>query len=83
MSAKLTSEMRRAIAFAREHGGHIHRHAGGFWSSERASSTTNSFGTSTIEALASRGVAEYTEWKDGRSGRFPTRITLIKQGTAE
>jgi hypothetical protein len=48
------------------------RHQGGFWTSIDGRHPV--FGTSTIEALVKRGVAEYTEWKDGRIAPFPIRV---------
>ena len=29
------------------------------------------FGASTVDALVSRGLMSYTEWRDSRKGRFP------------
>lgn len=56
--------------------GEIHRHPGGFW---RAKDTWNgdSFGTSTIEALVARGLLQYSQWQEGRNGRFPIAAKIV------
>ena len=33
-----------------------------------------SFGSSTIYAVEARGYAAFTEWQDGRNGRFPIAV---------
>lgn len=52
----------------------LHRHPGGFWMNQRGVGL--SYGTKTVQALVARGLAEYTEWKDGRNGRFPIALKL-------
>ena len=71
----LSPEMVDAYDFAKANGGHLIRHAGGFWGSEhgRASRT---FGTTTAQALVRRGVADYTEWKESWGRKFPIRLTI-------
>lgn len=69
---KLVKEMNR-------YGGEVVRHPGGFWCCGDYS-ISNSFGTSTVEALVRRNAAEYVEWKEGshrRASRFPVRAKLI------
>lgn len=68
---KLTPTMLELVKYMKENGGVIHRHPGGFWAREGYGYLSHSFGTSSVEALVKRGVATYTEWKDGKSGRFP------------
>lgn len=75
----LTAPMQRALAAMRQHGA-LHRYPGGFWARPDWDWRGESFGTSTIEAVVTRGHAAYTEWKDGRHGRFP--ITVSLQGTS-
>ena len=78
---KLTSTMQAAADYAKAHGGALIRLPGGFWVRDGHTQwdgwqAQQTFGTPTVNALVSRGVAEYTEWRDGRNGRFPTRMTL-------
>lgn len=70
----LSKTMRECVERMRANDGSIDRHPGGFWRS--APTGGYWFGTSTVEALVARGVAEYTLWQDGRSGRFPIRAVL-------
>jgi hypothetical protein len=75
----LSPTMRQAADFAAAHGGVLVRLPGGFWQRETSlqwDAQGQSFGTKTVEALVRRGVADYTEWRDGRNGRFPVRMTL-------
>ena len=78
----LTKTMRQAVAFARQHGGMLYRHPGGFWSGPEFSGYGESYGSSTVEALVARGVVEYAGWKEGRNGRFPiiAKVTKRKAG---
>lgn len=73
---KLTKTMHELIEYMKTNGGVIHRHPGGFWAREGYSYLQYSFGTRSVEALVTRGVAEYSEWKDGKSGRFPVTAKL-------
>lgn len=76
----LSPTMREALDYASKHGGQLERFPGGYWCEPgRMQWNVNShvsFSTSTVNALVSRGLAEYTEWKDGRNGRFPIRMTV-------
>lgn len=75
----LSETMHKAIACAREHGGELVRYLGGRWTwRDDPSSPWSSFGTPTINALVARGVAEFSEWKEGRSGRFPITMRLVE-----
>lgn len=75
----LTSTMRDAVEWARDHGGKLHRHPGGFWGGEKFTQHHGEwFGTPTIQGLATRGVVEYTAWKEGANGRFPIEASLTK-----
>lgn len=81
MPSPLSKTMREAVAFAREKGdGTLTRFPGGFWSIGGFGLTSNIkwFGTPTVEALVTRGVAEYTNWQvRGNGTRFPIEITLL------
>ncbi len=80
----LSPTMSAALTHARSHGGSLVRQPGGFWVGENHATTfvtassqqTPYFGTKTVQALVSRKAAHYTEWKDGRGGRFPVRMTV-------
>ena len=60
--------------------GTVIRLPGGFWTYQgcpwghRAPSFY--IGTSTIQALVDRGHLDFSEWKDGRKGRFPVAASL-------
>lgn len=71
---KVSRSMQQLITSMQTHGNTVERFPGGFWRCEPNGGY--SFGTSTVEALITRGIAEYSEWKDGRSGRFPIKATL-------
>lgn len=74
---KLSETMQACVKFMLMHEDSIHRHPGGFWwERDSASNYRSGFGTATVHALVARGVAEYTEWQEGRSGRFPIKATL-------
>jgi hypothetical protein len=51
----------------------IVRFPGGFW---EIMGNAPSFGTKTVQALVDRGIAKYTDWKDGRNGKFPVEARL-------
>ena len=69
--------MLECVEYIRAHGA-IHRHQGGFWANTGWLLHSGPyFGTSTIQSLVTRGVAEYTEWRDGRGGRFPIKAALV------
>jgi hypothetical protein len=79
--AELTSTMRRAVEYARKHGGELERYPGGYWCEPgrtqwNLGGAVTTFGTSTIAGLVGRGAAEYVAWKDGRNGNFPIRVRV-------
>lgn len=78
--APLTDKMLSCIDYMRCHKNKLVRFPGGYWAAEGWHSYNGAFfGTSTVQALVTREVAEYTAWKDGRSGKFPIEATL-KEG---
>lgn len=84
---KLSATMAIALAEAIDHGGVLERRAGGFWTFPGAQSTArNSFewwvGASTIQALVTRGELQYTQWKEGRGGRFPIQAKVTAREVA-
>lgn len=75
----LTKTMQSLIEHMRNHGGVLYRHPGGFWTEHSCYNLrATSFGTGSIEALVSRGIAQYVDWKDGRNGRFPVKAQLVE-----
>lgn len=79
---ELSPTMRSAINYARNFNNKIVRYPGGYWARENWSgSSEHYFGTTTIQALVSRGLAEYTQWQEGKS-RFPIEITLTELALA-
>lgn len=70
--------MQKVADGMRNHGGEIHRYPGGFWHchDQTGRATPVSHGTSTVEALVRRGVAEYCDWKGNAAGRFPVKARL-------
>jgi hypothetical protein len=71
---KITLVMKDCIAKMRAYNRMIDRYPGGFW--QCGPTGGDSFGTSTVEALVTRGLAVYSEWQNGRRGRFPIRAIL-------
>ena len=77
----LTPTMERAINFAKGNDGKLIRHPGGFWQGPMFSRWGESFGTSTVEALVKRELADYTDWFTNKAGRkFPIEATLRRFG---
>lgn len=76
---KLSKPMKLLVAFMRDHDGIIARFPGGFWCAPGEFSRSQSFGTSSVEALVKRSVALYTNWQEGRGGRFPIEAQLTPE----
>lgn len=74
----LSKTMRDLIKAMIGNGGIVTRAPGGFWHCG-GYGTVPTWGTSTVHALVRRGVALYSEWTDGRNGRFPVAACL-KEG---
>lgn len=78
----LTDPMFACVNMTHDHGGKLIRFVGGYWSWEgvaRHSHNGNPVeycGTSTVEALVKRGYLEYSEWRDGRTQRFPITVKI-------
>ena len=75
----LSPEMQRCLDFVRRQGGSIHRHQGGYWAEQDwRSGTGEYFGTTTVEALVTRSLLVYSEWRAGEHGfQFPIQATLL------
>lgn len=74
----MTAHMAGALGDIIECGGKIVRHAGGFWTRPGAVRTATIgypfdwwLSTRTVDGLVRRGELQYTQWRDGRQGRFP------------
>ena len=77
MAEKLSSTMEDAVSIAKENGGKLSRYPGGFWCRPGLKSYERPwFGTTTIQALVSRGVFTYSQWFNGTHSRFPVEVTL-------
>lgn len=87
MAKLLTDTMQQALDFAKAHDNKLTRHPGGVWSGKvhpdivgidcyNLDETYLRFRTTTIQGLISRGIAEYTDWKEGSNRRFPVEVTL-------
>ena len=80
---ELSPKMKSAVAYMQKHDNKLVRYPGGYWASVGWHLWSGPcFGTPTVQALVRRGVAEYTVWKDGRSGKFPIECTLTEQARA-
>lgn len=76
---KLSQKMQQALSYARQNGGSLRRYQGGYWAIEHWRwHEWPWFGTSTVEALVSRGVMSYSEWVEGRNGRFPVAAVVVE-----
>ena len=71
-----------ALSMAHEAGGKLVRYVGGYWAPENSPLRSHDghpvdyVGTSTIEALVKRGELTYSDWKEGRGGKFPIAVVL-------
>lgn len=93
MNTKLSTTMQKAVRYAKEHGGKLIRYPGGYWAKEGWKGPHEySFGASTIEALAGRGIVEYTKWQKRKNwspaftdhqGEFPIEATIKTSSVSE
>lgn len=75
----LSATMVSCLDLALEHDGVLVRYQGGYWAPRgriHPKLGGESYGSKTVEALVTRGVAEFTEWKDGRASRWPVAMKL-------
>jgi hypothetical protein len=82
---ELTPTMQQAVEFIRQHGS-IVRYQGGYWNRpgcvHYGEYSAGSFGSSTIDGMAKRGIIEYTEWKERGTGyKFPIAAKLKESTT--
>lgn len=84
----LTATMVACIDDMREAGGEFVRYQGGYWAARNGPRACDgiprpNYGSSTVQAIIDRGEATYTEWRDGRNGRFPIAIKLTSALVAD
>ncbi len=82
MTKEISATMAICLAMAHDHGGKLTRYVGGYWSWKGVARNQNGnpieyAGTSTVEALVSRKRLTYSDWKDGRNGRFPIAVEIV------
>ena len=76
---ELSQKMQQALSYARRNGGQLRRYQGGYWAMEHwRGHEWPWFGTSTVEALVARGAMSYSEWMEGRNGRFPVSAVVVE-----
>ncbi len=76
---EFSKKMQQAMLFAMANGGKLRRYRGGFWAMEAWKKGQYPwFGGSTVEALVSRGLMAYTEWREGRKGNFPVAVVVLE-----
>ena len=88
MGKPLSPTMTECLAYIRDGGGEIERFPGGFWATPGehpwpGHSVRQHYGTTTVQALITRGKLEYTEWKQNQTGRFPIRAMLAARQSQE
>jgi hypothetical protein len=73
----LTPKMRQLREFILKNGGDIKRFPGGFWTLEPVGRLP-SFGTSSVQALVTRGILKYTDWRkhSGSDRQFPVQASI-------
>lgn len=63
-----------------EEAGEFVRYQGGYWAPRSVARQSHnglpvwSFGSSTVNAVEARGYVAFTEWREGRNGRFPIAV---------
>lgn len=74
--SELSETMQAAVAYAKQHGA-LCRYPGGYWQKSGVFDRWSTyFSTPTVEGIVKRGMAEYTEWRDGKNGKVPVRCEL-------
>ena len=84
MNPELSKKMLSALMHMKRNNNKLVRFPGGYWAREGWHSWNGPcWGTPTVEGIVRRGYAEYTVWKDGRSGKFPIECELTKRALDE
>jgi hypothetical protein len=83
----LSPTMREALLYANSHGGGLHRYPGGFWSRhDWPGKAERYWGSSTVQALVTRGFCVFDDWKERKytrsqaALRSPIRVSLTDAG---
>lgn len=77
MKKSISPTMQELIRYMTENDGKIERHPGGFWARKGWTGVSEiNYGTTSVQALVSRGLADYTDWKENRGERFPIQAML-------
>ena len=84
MRSDISATMAACLALAHEHAGQLVRYMGGYWSFRDAPRDHNgqpieAFGDRTVTGLVIRKRMEFTEWQDGRRGKFPIAAELVQE----
>lgn len=74
---KITKTMAYVVGRMAEVDGKLKRFPGGFWRTHAGAQ--EHFGTKTVQALVTRGLANYSEYKDGINGPFPIEVTMTAE----
>ena len=81
---EISKKMQQAISYALVNSGKLRRYRGGFWAMENWRNGQRPwFGTSTVKALVSCGLMSYTQWHEGRNGRFPIAAVVAQPPTEQ
>lgn len=70
----LSLKMQNCMKQIADGDGTITRYPGGFW--YPAGNGKPSYGTTTVEALVTRGRLEYSEWKQSHGRQFPIKARM-------
>jgi len=80
MTKPLSATMVACIDCAQEAGGELVRYQGGYWADRGGGHPMTNrrefHSTPTVQALVTRGYAEYSEHRDGRNEAFPIAMRL-------
>lgn len=76
---RLSATMVACLDLANQHGGELVRYVGGYWAPRNLGlhpslNGSEYHGSSTVQALVTRGHAEYSEHREGRNGKFPIAV---------
>lgn len=76
---EISKKMQQAMLYALVNDGKLYHHLGGFWAMENWRAGQHPwFGTSTVDALVSRGLMSYTKWQEGENERFPIAAIVLE-----
>lgn len=89
MRSAVSVTMASCLSDMMDAGGELCRFQGGYWAPEKGARDHRGIphpyhGTSTVEALVARGLAEYTQWQQRSRGdsKFPVRVKITVKATS-